>query len=156
MTRLFISAHKWKSLNFRLTFPDRVYRLRPYSSYSRDESAIPKLRWLELRRLLKATSLVGLAVGGTGIVAEIVLLSTVLSQWSLSFRDPSGMIILALLSSSFLLPLISALCLLILPLKDEQRDILGFVALISSIVAWIPTYYVGLILYCNTIHSTCS
>jgi len=99
---------------------------------------------------------VGLAVGGTGIVAEIVLLSTVLSQWSLSFRDPSGMIILALLSSSFLLPLISALCLLILPLKDEQRDILGFVALISSIVAWIPTYYVGLILYCNTIHSTCS
>ena len=66
------------------------------------------------------------------------------------------MIILALLSSSFLLPLISALCLLILPLKDEQRDILGFVALISSIVAWIPTYYVDLILYCNTIHSTCS
>ncbi|OLE87344.1 MAG: hypothetical protein AUF79_14470 [Crenarchaeota archaeon 13_1_20CM_2_51_8] len=98
----------------------------------------------------------GLAVGGTGIVAEIILLSTVLSQWSLSFRDPSAMIILALLSSSFLLPLISALCLLILPLKDEQRDILGFVALISSIVAWIPTYYLGLILYCNTIHSTCS
>ena len=95
-------------------------------------------------------------MGGTGIVAEIILLSTVLSQWSLSFRDASAMIILALLSSSFLLPLISALCLLILPLKDEQRDILGFVALISSIVAWIPTYYVGLILYCNTIHSTCS
>jgi len=122
----------------------------------RDESAIPKLRWLELRRLLKTTSLVGLAVGGTGIVAEIILLSTALSQLSLSFRDPSAMIILALLSSSFLLPLISALCLLILPLKDEQRDILGFVALISSIVAWIPTYYLGLILYCNTIHSTCS
>src|SRR5437667_9886279 len=80
MTRLFISAHKWKSLNFRLTFPDRVYRLRPYSSYSRDESAIPKLRWLELRRLLKATSLLGLAVGGTGTAAEIIILSTAFSQ----------------------------------------------------------------------------
>src|SRR5437667_5907757 len=155
MTRLFISAHKWKSLNFRLTFPDRVYRLRPYSSYSRDESAIPKLRWLELRRLLKTTSLVGLAMGGTGIVAEIILLSTVLSQWSLSFRDPSGMIILALLSSSFLLPLISALWLLILPLKDEQRH--SRLCRTHQLDRRMdPTYYVGLILYCNTIHSTCS
>jgi hypothetical protein len=117
---------------------------------------IPKLRWLELRRLLKATSLLGLAVGGTGIVAEIILLSTTLSQGSLSFTDPSALIILALVSSSFIVPLISALCLLILPLKDEQRDILGFVALIGSMVAWIPTYYFGLILYCNMIHSTCS
>src|SRR5437667_9114467 len=113
MTRLFISAHKWKSLNFRLTFPDRVYRLRPYSSYSRDESAIPKLRWLELRRLLKATSLLGLAVGGTGTVAEIILLiillSTALSQGSLSFPDPSALILLALLSLPFIVTYLSAL-----------------------------------------------
>ena len=66
------------------------------------------------------------------------------------------MILLALLSLPFIVTFLSALGLLFLPLKDDQRDILGFVALIGSIVAWIPTYYLGLILYCNTIHSTCS
>ncbi len=128
--------------------------------YSRDECAIPKLRGLELRRLLKATSLLGLAVGGTGTVAEIILLiillSTALSQGSLSFPDPSALIFFALLSLPFIVTFLSALGLLFLPLKDDQRDILGFVALIGSIVAWIPTFYFGLFLYCYTIHSTCS
>src|SRR6266571_9375487 len=77
----------------------------------------------------------GLAVGGTGTVAEIILLiillSTALSQGSLSFPDPSALIFLALLSLPFIVTFLSALGLLFLPLKDDQRDILGFVALIG-------------------------
>ena len=60
------------------------------------------------------------------------------------------------LSFLFIVPFLSALGLLFLPLKDDQRDILGFVALISSIVASVPTYFFLFFLYCNTIHSTCS
>jgi len=98
--------------------------------------------------------LLGLAIGGTGTVAATILLSTAISQGSLSLA--SALITLALLSLLFIVPFLSALGLLFLPLKDDQRDILGFVALISSIVASVPTYFFLFFLYCNTIHSTCS
>ena len=130
------------------------------TSPARDEAIIPTLRWHELRRLLRTTSLLGLAIGGTGTVVETILLIPVLipAIFERPFYPPnfSGWIILALVAAAVLVPFLSALGLLFLPLKDDQRDILGYVTLISSVVALLPTYYFLFFLYCDTTHATCS
>ena len=99
--------------------------------------------------------MLGLAIGSTGAVAETILLIPFILA---IFEEPfsPGWIILALVVGAVLVPFLSALGLLFLPLKDYQRDVLGFVTFISSVVASLPTYYSLFFLYCDTIHSTCS
>lgn len=100
--------------------------------------------------------MLGLAIGGTGTVAETILLIPAIIPAIFEVRISQGWIILALVAAAVLVPLLSALGLLFLPLKNDQRDILGFVTLISSVVASLPAYFFLFFLYCDTTHATCS
>ncbi len=90
---------------------------------------LPRSRWLELRPLLKASSIVGLTVGGIGSWKTFSILSLTVPPipWALLVF----LVMFLLLGGP--LAFVSSLCLVFLKLSDEQNDILGFLSLIGSV-----------------------
>ena len=87
-----------------------------------------RFRWFELGRIDKGVTLLGLAVGGVGTLAW----ANFIAAGSLSPQGGADYLFFAFISVVILTPLVSALGLLLLPLKAEQRGILGFIALVGS------------------------
>jgi len=102
--------------------------------------------------LLKATSILGLSVGGVGITVELVLLA----QGVFSVGAVATLELISLFSMLLIFPFLSALSLLFVSVRDEQRNILGFLCLIGSIAALPVAYFFLFFFYCSAIHSTCS
>lgn len=113
-------------------------------------------RWFELSWVDKGVSVIGLIVGSAGIFVIAFLTNHGFSIQGGSNFDITTVMILAIASILFLVPPLSALCLLLLPLKDEQRGILSFVSLIVSIFAALPVYIVFFVVYCSAIRSSCT
>jgi len=92
-----------------------------------------KSRWLNLRPLLKASSILGLVIGGIGSWKSLSFMGLII--YTFLSPDPWGGIIFFIMF--FLLggplALVSSLCLFLLRLTDEQNDILGFLSLFGSI-----------------------
>src|SRR5690348_6014581 len=85
---------------------------------------MPGLRWSELENPIRLSSLLGIVSGGSGIVAIGLL----------AIQEPYYIqIVLALLLPLLLIPLLTGLLLLFLKLTNEQRGILGFTCLVSSL-----------------------
>ena len=116
-----------------------------------------RLRWFELGRVDRLVSVIGLAVGGIGTLAwAILIVEGLVSSRGDSGFEIAAMEIIAFVSILFLVPLLSAVGLLLLPLRDEQRDVLGFLSLIGGTVAMPPAYIIFFAIYCSATHSTCS
>ena len=84
-----------------------------------------------------------------------------MAEGFLSLQGDSNYVIaalesLAIFSAVIIIPLLSALGLLLLPLKAEQRGILGFISLLGSMFAMIPAFFFLSTFYCMITHSTCS
>lgn len=95
----------------------------------------PGLRWFELRLLVKGSSVLGLIVGGLGSY-------TIISQFSQEFFSPEFVSLVNFDFIVFLSILVlfggplafgSSLCLILLDLPDEKRNVLGFLALMGSV-----------------------
>ena len=113
-------------------------------------------RWFELGRVDKGVSIIGLVVGGVGTLAWAIFITELFysSQGGSGF-EITALEIFTTVTILFLVPLLSALGLLLLPLKDEQRGILGFISLIGAICAMLPAYFLLFFVYCSATHSTC-
>ncbi len=95
-----------------------------------------KSRWLELRPLLKASSILGLVIGGIGSWKTLSLVGPGLpSAFFSPIYLPGIVFLLILLLFGGPLAFASALCLTLLSLTDEQNDVLGFLSLMGSITA---------------------
>ncbi len=97
---------------------------------------------MQLRPLLKASSMIGLIVGGIGSWTIVFVLTQALLFEYLSgagFLPEISLALTVILVVLFLFggPLAfgSALCLVVLPLTDDQKDVFGFLALMGSITA---------------------
>ena len=93
---------------------------------------LPRSHWLALTPLVKASSIVGLLVGGIGSWKSLSFMGLII--YTFLSPDPWGGIIFFIMF--FLLggplALVSSLCLFLLRLTDEQNDILGFLSLFGS------------------------
>ena len=95
---------------------------------------LPKSRWLELRPLLKGSSVLGLVIGGVGSWKTISLMGLLLPAAFFSpISWPVIVFVIILLLFGGPLAFASALCLVLLVLTDEQNDILGFLSFMGSI-----------------------
>ena len=94
---------------------------------------LPRSHWLQLTPLVKASSILGLIVGGIGSWKSLSFMGLII--YTFLAPDPWGGIIFFIMF--FLLggplALVSSLCLFLLRLTDEQNDILGFLSLFGSI-----------------------
>ena len=91
-------------------------------------------RWLELTPLAKASSILGLIVGGIGSWKTISLMGLLLPAAFFSpISWPGIVFIIILLLFGGPLAFASALCLVLLVLTDEQNHILGFLSFVGSI-----------------------
>jgi len=90
-------------------------------------------RWLELRPLLKVSSILGLVIGGIGSWKTLSLVGPGIIN---VFSSPFGLYALFFFIGFLLLggpaALVSSLCLVFLSLTDEQKHTLGFLSLMGS------------------------
>ncbi len=75
-------------------------------------------RWSELGRIDKGVSALGLGVGIAGILVDAILATVFSSQGSSGFDTAGLVVVIGFVSIPFLVPLVSAIGLLLLPLKD--------------------------------------
>jgi hypothetical protein len=105
---------------------------------------LPKGDWLELRPLLKTSSIVGLVAGGIGSWKTLSLVVPALIYGSSSPFFLSGIvIIIGLLLLGGPAALVSSLCLFFLRLTDDQNNILGFLSAMGSfsILVVLPYFF---------------
>ncbi len=90
-------------------------------------------RWLELRPLLKVSSILGLVIGGIGSWKTLSLVGPGIIN---VFSSPFGLYTLFFFIGFLLLggpaALFSSLCLVFLSLTDEQKHTLGFLSFMGS------------------------
>ena len=96
-------------------------------------SLLFKSRWLELRPLLKVSSILGLIVGGIGSWKTLSLFGPGIIN---VFSSPFGLSGLVFFIGFLLLggpaALVSSLCLMFLSLTEEQKHTLGFLSFMGS------------------------
>ena len=108
---------------------------------------MPGLRWSELENPIRLSSLLGIVSGGSGTIALGLLAA----------QEPYYIqILLALLLPLLLIPLLTGLLLVFLKLTNEQRGVLGFICLVSSLFIMVADNFLLYFAYCVTVHSTCS
>ena len=93
---------------------------------------LARSHWLELTPLVKASSIVGLIVGGIGSWKTISVVGPgLLNVFSSPFVLPDIVFGIGLLLGGPA-ALVSSLCLVLLPLTDEQKQTLGFLSFMGS------------------------
>jgi hypothetical protein len=103
------------------------------------------LGWLELRPLLKASSIFGLIAGGIGTSKVFSLVGLGIPTFA-SEASWAGIVFLTLiLLLGGPLALASSLCLITLRLTDDQNDILGFLSVMGSIsiLLFLPFFFLA-------------
>ena len=94
---------------------------------------LARSHWLELTPLVKASSIVGLIVGGIGSWKTISVVGPgLLNVFSSPFVLPYIVFGIGLLLLGGPAALVSSLCLVLLPLTDEQKQTLGFLSFMGS------------------------
>jgi hypothetical protein len=90
-------------------------------------------RWIELRPLLKTSSIIGLVAGGIGTWKTFSLVGLAIPTFVSTTPWASIIFLIVFLLLGGPLALVSSLCLFLLRLTDEQNDILGFLSSIGSV-----------------------
>ena len=98
-----------------------------------DSSLLPRSRWLELRPLLKASSILGLIAGGIGSTKTISLVGLTVPTFVSQASWAAIVFVTLILLLGGPLAFVSSLCLVLLRLTDEQKNILGFLSVMGSI-----------------------
>ena|SRR5712692_866815 len=107
-----------------------------WSSDHQRSRLLVESRWLNLRPLLKASSILGLVIGGIGSWETLPLVGRgLLASFLFPIYLPIIVLIVILLLFGGPLAFVSALCLTLLLLNDEQNNILGFLCLMGSVTA---------------------
>ena len=89
--------------------------------------------WLELRPLLKASSILGLITGGIGSSKTFSLVGLAVPTFVSHAPWASILFLTLFLLLGGPLALVSSLCLVFLRLTDEQNNILGFLSVMGSV-----------------------
>ena len=105
----------------------------------------PRSGWLELRPLLKASSILGVISGGIGSSKTFSLLGLVIPTFVSQAPWASMVFLILFLVLGGPLALVSSLCLIFLRLTDDQNNILGFLSVAGSIsiLAVLPYFFLA-------------
>jgi len=90
-------------------------------------------RWIELRPLLKGSSIIGLVAGVFGSWNTFSLVGLAIPTFVSTTPWASIIFLIMFLLLGGPLALVSSLCLFLLRLTDEQNDILGFLSFFGSV-----------------------
>ena len=94
---------------------------------------LSKSGWLELRPLVKASSILGLIVGGIGSWKTFSLVGLAIPTFVSQAPWASMVFLILFLLLGGPLALLSSLCLVCLRLTDDQNNILGFLSATGSV-----------------------